>query len=130
MGDTAGDQLPKLEADLAALDREWQREREHYMVRGKDGKLHEPAAGAHLAPAILLMVGGTVIMAFVAASPLPTIAAYAGLPPFAWGTYRLLTGSVKSEGYERCLTAYESRRNQLCIRIARARQDDGAENSR
>src|SRR5262245_50593249 len=95
----------RLEAELAALHREWHRDQERYLGRGTDGQLMEPG-GKGVARDILLMTGGIIATAVLAASPLPAFLAYLGLIPFGAGTYLLMTGSAKSEAYQRAKTAY------------------------
>jgi xanthosine utilization system XapX-like protein len=77
------------------------------------------------------MTGGIIATAILAASPVPPFVAYLGLVPFAFGTYFLMTASVKSEAYQRAKTAYESQRHRLLTQLAAASpSSDAPENSR
>lgn len=122
MSEPGNDTLAQLEAELAALHREWHSEQERYLIRGKDGQLREPEHGGKIAQPIAWMVGSVVLIAFAAALPVPPYVAWLGLVPFTIGTFRLLGRAMKSEAYERAHTAYESRRRQLLARIAAHRK--------
>jgi hypothetical protein len=122
-------EYPQIEAELAALHREWHATQKQFLVRGPDGQLAEPASRG-IARDILLMTGGIIATAFLSASPLPPWVAYLGLVPFAFGTYFLMTGSSRSEAYERAKTAYESRRHRLLTQLAAAAASRSQENSR
>ena len=109
MSESAKDQI---DAELAALEQEWQSDQARYLVRGSDGEFCQPKP-INVAACILLMVGSVVGTALLAAAPLPSFVALVGLIPFGIGTFRLMVGSSKAEALERCRTAYESRRAAL-----------------
>jgi hypothetical protein len=119
----------RLEAELAALHREWHQQQEQFLVRGPDGAPTEPGSKT-IVRDILLSTGGIILTAALAASPLPVWVAYLGLLPFAFGTYLLMTRSAKSEVYERAKTAYESRRQRLLAQLAALAGPEVTENSR
>jgi hypothetical protein len=102
-----------IDARLAALEAEWQQERARYLTRDKDGQLREATGGPNIPRVIALIVGSVVVMALLAASPLPSFLGFLGLIPFAFGTFQLMVGSSKAEAYERGQTAYESRKAAL-----------------
>src|SRR5687767_15057846 len=107
----------QIEAELAALEREWDSDQARYLMRGPDGSFEAPRP-TNIPQCILLMVGSVVGTALLAATPLPSFVALIGLIPFGMGTFRLMVSSSKSEALERCRTAYESRRAALLRRLA------------
>jgi hypothetical protein len=107
----------QVEIELAALEKEWETDQARYLVRGADGEFSE-LQSINIPACILLMVGSVVGMALLAASPLPSFVALLGLIPFGLGTFRLMVSSSKAEAFERCKTAYESRRSALLRKLA------------
>lgn len=106
----------RLEAELAAVERQWDADQALHMVKGPNGEL-VPRPPTNVARCILLMVGSVIGMAFLAATPLPPWVMFIGLVPFAVGTFRLMIGSSKSEAFERCRTEYETRRTALLRKL-------------
>jgi hypothetical protein len=118
------DTAAKLEEELLTLERDWQRQRETFLVLGKDGKLSEPT-GASLVPRVIIMVGSVVVMAFLSATSLPTAFVYLLLIPFSLATFQLLSGAGKSEAFDRARSIYESHRTSLIRRLEKAREIPG-----
>ncbi len=106
----------RLEAELAAVERQWESDQERFMVRAPNGRLVERPP-TNVKNCIILMVGSVVGMALVSASPLPPWVSLIGLVPFAIGTFRLMIGSSKAESFERCRTEYETRRGALLRKL-------------
>jgi hypothetical protein len=114
------DTVAKLEEDLLALERDWARQRESFLVMGKDGKLGEPT-GAALIPRVIVMVASVVLMAFLSATSLSSVFVYAMLIPFSLATFQLLAGAGKSEAFDRASSIYESHRTALIRKLEAAR---------
>src|SRR5688572_12875738 len=106
----------RLEAELAAVEQQWDADQERHMVKGPDGRFVERPP-TNVARCIFLMVGSVIAMAFISATPLPPYISLLGLVPFAIGTFRLMIGATKSEAFERCRTEYETRRAALLRKL-------------
>lgn len=110
------DARERLNAELAAVERQWHADQERHMVRDADGNLvpRKPVSVKHC---IILMVGSVLAMAIFSATPLPSLFVYIGLIPFGLGTFRLMIGATKAEAFERCKTEYDSRRASVYRRL-------------
>jgi hypothetical protein len=106
----------RLEAELAAVERQWDIDQERYLVKSPDGQFIERAP-TNVARCVALMVGSVIGMALLAATPLPPYVTLVGLVPFGIGTFRLMIGSSKAEALERCRTEYETRRGALLRKL-------------
>jgi hypothetical protein len=106
----------RLEAELAAVERQWETDQDRFMIRGADGQRQERAPTS-VPRCIALMVGSVIGMALLSATPLPPYVALVGLVPFALGTFRLMISSAKAESFERCRTEYETRRTALLRKL-------------
>jgi hypothetical protein len=111
-----------LEAELAAVERQWRSDQERYLVRGPDGELVERAP-VNVGRCIVLMVGSVIGMALISALPLPVYLPLLGLIPFGVGTFRLMIGSSKAEAFERCRTEYLTRRDSLMRKLSEAARE-------
>jgi hypothetical protein len=122
LGDHLADQLAEVKAqnELARIDREWEIEREQYMIVGRYGRRHVPTTGMGIATAV---IGGGfgifwTIMAFsIASGPVPGPAGGIGsiFPLFGvvfiavavgWGIYCM----NRAQKYEEAYQAYRARR--------------------
>lgn len=110
------DARERLNAELAAVERQWHADQEHHMVRDAEGHL-VPRKPVSVKNCIIMMVGSVLAMAILSATPLPSLLVYIGLIPFGVGTFRLMIGATKAEAFERCRTEYESRRASIHRRI-------------
>ncbi len=115
------DDISQLEQQLAQLERDWERQREGFLVMGKDGKLSEPT-GANLVPRVIVMIGSVVMMAFLSATSLSGFLAYVLLVPFSIATFQLLSGAGKSDAFERAQSVYESHRSAIYRKIEAAQR--------
>jgi hypothetical protein len=106
----------RLEAELAAVERQWDADQERNLVKDADGRL-VARPPTNVARCIALMVGSVIGMAFISATPLPPYVSLLGLVPFTIGTFRLMIGSSKAEAFERCRTEYETRRTALLRKL-------------
>lgn len=110
------DARERLNAELAAVERQWRADQERFMARDADGHL-VPRKPVSVRNCILLMVGSVLVMAILSATPLPSLLVYVGLIPFGIGTFRLMIGASKAEAFERCRTEYDTRRASIHKRI-------------
>ena len=115
------DTITQLEEELAQMERDWERQREGFLILGKDGTLGEPT-GASLVPRVVIMVGSVVIMAFLSATSLPAFLPYACLVPFSIATFQLLAGAGKSDAFDRAKSAYEGQRSAIIRKLEAARR--------
>lgn len=115
------DEISQLEQQLAQLERDWERQREGFLVMGKDGKLGEPT-GANLVPRVIVMIGSVVFMALLSATSLPAFLAYVLLVPFSIATFQLLSGAGKSDAFERAQSVYESHRSAIYRKLEAAQR--------
>jgi hypothetical protein len=107
----------ELEQALSRLEQDWLKERERWMVRMKDGKLVEPGIAHNPVRGVIGMVICVIIMALIAASPLPPYALFVPLIPFARFLFMLLAASGKGEALERTETAYLSERASVLRKL-------------
>ena len=105
-------------ADLADLDREWEAERERYLVKGKHGQTSAPSTGSGAASIVIALIFGgfwtTFAMGIAQGSPGP-----AALFPL-FGILFIIIGVVsgvrqisKAQSLEEARTRYRSRRAEL-----------------
>ncbi len=118
-----GEQLAetRYQNELARLDREWQIEREKYMVADRYGRRHVPTTGASLAGGIFIGVFGVfwTIMAFGITSGIPDEMPFSlmrvffplfGIAFTCFGVYMGYDAYGKAEAYNKVLAAYQKRR--------------------
>jgi hypothetical protein len=107
--------------ELARIDREWEIEKEKYMVTGKHGVRHLPTKGQGMAVAIMIGVFGAfwTIMAFSITSGAPDEGPFNlvkvffplfGIAFTVFGVYMGIHTMRKAEEYNRALAAYQERR--------------------
>ncbi len=117
-GDDASDSLSQIrfESELARVDREWELERETYMVTGKYGARHVPSEGGGL---VAIFLGGGFMLFW-------TVTAYsAGAPAILplFGIVGLIAlvcmgvaGMDKAGQYREAEIRYQNRRAELIAR--------------
>jgi hypothetical protein len=112
----SGNERVRLEAELAAVERQWETDQSRFLIRGPDGQWQERPPTS-VPRCIALMVGSVIGMALLSATALPPYVTLVGLVPFAIGTFRLMISSSKAESFERCRTEYETRRAALLRKL-------------
>ena len=109
-----------LENDLEKLEREWQQEREQYMVRGKDGSLSEPG-NALVSNIAIGAFGGLLLLLTImyfapwdfASGPLWLgVLVFAGF--IAWSIF---DAKRKLARYEAAMQEYERRKSEIMLQI-------------
>lgn len=119
-------QVSKLtrQSEVDALDRQWDREKERYMVTDKHGAKHLPTKGTATASGCMLCVGGTIwtIMAIAITSGAPNFGPFQvakfAFPAFGvafviFGIFMAMNNYRKAEDYERAYRRYRQRRDEL-----------------
>ena len=106
----------RLEAEVLEVEKEWRAAQSRFLVTNKNGMLEEPKMTS-VTSCIGWMVLSVLGMAFLSATSLPVWITLLGLIPFSYGTFRLMIGSAKVEGYERSRTAYESRKGSILRKL-------------
>ena len=112
------------QGEMAALDREWQLEREKYMITDKNGRTHIPTEGGAIAGGIVITVFGSfwTIMACAMSSSAPDVGSFrvvsAVFPLFGVGFVVLgivmsVIGHSKAGDYKRAQRNYQRRRSEL-----------------
>jgi hypothetical protein len=120
--DTTQQQIEELrrENELARLDREWQMERERYMVTGQNSyRSYVPSRGASIFMGVAIVVGGIIWIIFTASitSNMPG-GGFSAFPLF--GILFILVGLgisiynyTRANQYEEAYQRYQRRRNEL-----------------
>jgi hypothetical protein len=132
LGEHLADQLAevKYQNELARIDREWQIEREQYMVYGKNGRGQIATPGASLAGAFMMGAFGITwtVLAFSMSSGGPGDGPFRvfscvfplfGVLFTCFGVYMGLNAYAKAQKYQEAFAAYQARR-------ARAKADQVA----
>ena len=117
-----------LENDLERLEREWQQEREQYMVRGKDGSLTEPGSAVASNVVIGAFCGLLLLLTILyfapwgaAAGPLwLAVLVFAGF--IGWSIF---DAKSKLSRYEAAIQEYERRRSEIVRQIQTTRDNRG-----
>jgi hypothetical protein len=112
--------------ELARLDREWEIEREQYMISGRYGRRHIPTPGASLAGAAVVGVFGVLwtILAFTMmsgfggpeGSPFGIVSCIFplfGVMFTVFGVWMGIHAHGKAQKYQEALAAYQRRRAQV-----------------
>ena len=124
--DELSEQVESLTANsaLEALDREWELERENFMIETKNGGRHLPTRGNAVGGGIAIAVFGTfwTIMAIAITSSGPSFGPFAiagvifplfGVGFVIFGVISSITAYQKAEQYEQAHRRYRERRHQL-----------------
>ena len=98
------------EAELARIDREWDQERERYMVSNKEGHRHVPSPVGSLVGAVIMAVFGVGWTAFAASMRGSGFFPCFGLVFIGAAVYMGIVGFTKASQYEEAHRRYRSRR--------------------
>src|SRR5262245_164413 len=108
----------RLETELTRLDREWERERESYMITGRYGYRHAPTPGLSIVPGVLV-AGFGIILTVMASAMLGWVGRFSLLVP-AFGMLFFLSGIgvsifsfFKAVRYQQAHEDYQRRRASL-----------------
>ena len=124
--DQLSEQVESLAANsaLEALDREWELEREHFMIESKKGGRHLPTKGAAVGGGIGIAVFGTLwtALAIGMTSAAPSFGPFAiarvvfplfGIGFVIFGVFSSISAYQKAEQYEQARRRYLQRRREL-----------------
>lgn len=101
-------------AELQNLDREWELERENYMVTGRYGRRYIPERGSSLGGGIFLSVIGVAWTGFAMSMPhVPFFFPLFGIMFVLFGIGMSIHSYRKAEDYERAQQRYRRRRAEL-----------------
>lgn len=110
--------------EVAALDREWEFERENYLIRDKQGHRHVPTEGGSIVGGFAVAGFGAIwtVMAIAITSSAPDFAPFS-IAKFVFPLFGLvfigvgIAGSIASKGkaeqYRRAETRYKRKRSEL-----------------
>ena len=111
------------ETELSRLDREWEQEREQYMMTGKHGRRYLPSATGSVVGGLIAAGFGAfwTVMAFAITrfAPFPLIGIIFplfGILFIVAGLAAAYRGYHKAQGYEQAHRAYQQRRAELLER--------------
>jgi hypothetical protein len=126
LGEHLADQLAevKYQNELARIDREWQMEREQYLIHGEDGRGHVPTPGMSLVGAVVMGVFGIgwTIMASSMFSGAPNEGPFQvfsllfplfGVLFTCFGVYVGVNAYSKAQKYQEAYAAYQARRARV-----------------
>lgn len=113
----------RLQNDLEKLDREWQMERERYMVTGQHGHKHEPGTFGSLVGGAVAVIAGIVWIAITSGHGAPSFFPLMGVVIIGIGVVGALVGMSKASALEEGRTRYELRRGPLARRLAAIRKE-------
>jgi hypothetical protein len=107
----------ELQNDLERLDREWQIEREGWMVRNKDGSTSEPGAVSSIIGGIIAIGFGIFWIIMTSSVGAPGIFSLFGLVFIGAAIFGMVGASNKASGYNSAVQVYEQRRRSLIQRL-------------
>ncbi|MEQ9408708.1 MAG: hypothetical protein RIK87_13310 [Fuerstiella sp.] len=110
--------------EVATLDREWEFEREKYMVTGRDGSRHIPTEGGSIAGGVMITIFGAfwTAIALGMSSAAPDIGAFSAVkvifPLFGvlfviFGIFSSISSFSKADDYRKAEQRYRRRRDDL-----------------
>jgi LSD1 subclass zinc finger protein len=97
--------------ELERIDREWQQERDSFMITDKDGARHEPSEGAASIVFVLVIAFG-IFWTIVAGAMFPPFALF-GILFVGAAIYQMVSMRKKAQEYQQAQQAYKLRRNRL-----------------
>lgn len=103
----------RYESELARVDREWERERESYLVRDKEGNSSEPSAVGSLIGGALATVFGLFWMGFTSSMPMAGSFSLFGLVFIGFGILVAIFGYSKANQFDAAKQRYLLRRGRL-----------------
>lgn len=120
--DTLSDEVEylRLEQDLTRLDRDWDRERERYMVQGRYGSRYLPSEGGSVFMGILIVCFGIFWTISAASMGAPVFFPIFGVIFIIFGAVTSFTSFSKAGAYKEAERHYQERRQQLLARRNRS----------
>lgn len=107
----------KLQNELERLDREWQMEREGYMITGKYGRRYMPSRTGSLALGVVMIGFGIFWMSIATSMRAPSFFPLFGLVFIGFAAYSGITGYSKASQREAAEDRHQAQRERLVQRI-------------
>lgn len=109
----------KAQNEIAQMDREWELERDNYMIEGRHGSRHIPTKGSSIGSGVVIILFGLgwTIFAFVMSADAPSkvviIVPLCGVLMILIGAATSIREYSKAGQYQAGYERYQSRRNRL-----------------
>lgn len=113
----------ELQNEIERLDREWDRDREGMLVRGKHGSVSEPSAAGSLIGGVIAVVFGIFWVGVAASSGAPGLFPLFGLVFIGVAIFSIISGTSKADRFRRTRGSYETRRAELLARLEAERRE-------
>lgn len=113
----------ELQNEIERLDREWDRDREGMLVRGKHGSVSEPSAAGALVGGVIAVIFGIFWVAMAAGSGAPGLFPLFGLVFIGVAVFSIIRGTSKADRFQRSRGSYETRRAELLARLESERRE-------
>ena len=113
----------ELQNEIERLDREWDRDREGMLVRGKHGSVSEPSAAGALVGGVIAVIFGIFWVAMAAGSGAPGLFPLFGLVFIGVAVFSIISGTSKADRFQRSRSSYETRRAELLARLEAERRE-------
>lgn len=107
----------KLQNELAQLDRDWDRDREKYMVRGKNGSRTVPATASSVIGVVFVIAFGIFCIGVSVAGGVSVLVPLFGVLFIGFCIATLSMNIRKADAYANARSRYERRRRELVERI-------------
>lgn len=118
----AGDlRIIRLQNDLEQLDREWESERLHYMVKGKDGSHSEPSSAGSVIGGVVMVVFGIFWTGIAASMGAPGPFPLFGLLFIGFAIFMMISNAGKAQQYSAAADTMRRRREELLADLEKAR---------
>ncbi len=112
----------ELQNELARMDREWEQERETFMVEGKHGKRSLPSKDASAMSLVVGVIAGLILLGISLSSGNSSVFGFVGLLVAVLSIVQTIKGLSQASEYDRALSMFEERRADLIRQIGQARQ--------
>lgn len=103
----------QVQDEIAQLDREWERERQTLMMRGRYGSSFVPTQGGSLSVAIIACAAGLLLLIFGASVPHTGSFTLFGVAGVLVGIAYGVSGTAKADAYRQAARRYQQRRAEL-----------------
>lgn len=115
-------QVIELQNELARLDREWEQERESFMVTGKHGHRSLPSSAGSAIGGVVAVVFGVIWMGGAASMGAPAPFVMFGLVFVGFAIFNAVNGASKATAHQSAEARHQSLRSELIRRIEEARR--------
>ena len=105
----------KVYEEVERIDREWELEKDEYLMSGNDGKKINPSEA--VAGGVIAMVAGVIFVMLFLRMGTPRLMAAFPLLFVGIGVYYIINGIRKRDGLSEARRQYESRRNEVLDKL-------------